>query len=448
MARLTSNHREADVTTTRTGRRLLTVAAAAAAALVAAPAVRAATLAPNCTLTGTEQVCDVYASASSVTLAGTPPVPTWRFTDAGGQALLPLVVTQNDTVRIRLHNNLATAVSLAFPQLQNVRARRGCDPRRRQGRRRPAGRHRRTTCSRPRGRARSCTRPARRRPASSRSPWVSPGRLVVLPTTPGQAYAAAGTAYDTEDVLVLSEIDPALNTLADPATFNLRDYAPQFVLVNGQPTAHPIPATQNQQVLVRYVNAGAENHWAGLLGPAPGSASAPTPSRSRTCSRRRPGAVRRRRRAPGRRHRRDPRPGARTMPRRRVHVPRVRRGPRARRGRRRHARLLAVGGTLGLPACRRRRSSPPTVNGLNTPPTGHIANLGGAERRDERLHRHGPRARVPRHGRRGRPPTASATRSTACRRHRPAVRRRERRRSPSRSARRTWRRSRPAASTT
>ena len=47
MARLTSNHREADVTTTRTGRRLLTVAAAAAAALVAAPAAGAAPLTPT-----------------------------------------------------------------------------------------------------------------------------------------------------------------------------------------------------------------------------------------------------------------------------------------------------------------------------------------------------------------------------------------------------------------
>src|SRR3954452_10082926 len=125
MARLTSNHREADVTTTRTGRRLLTVAAAAAAALVAAPAVRAATLvptpAPTCAPSGTELLCDVYASASSVTLPGiATPVPTWRFTDASNQALLPIVVTQNDTVRLRLHNNLGTAVSLAFPQLQNV----------------------------------------------------------------------------------------------------------------------------------------------------------------------------------------------------------------------------------------------------------------------------------------------------------------------------------------
>ena len=36
--------------------------------------------------------------------------------------------------------------------------------------------------------------------------------------------------------------------------------------MNGQPAAHTIPATQNQKLLVRYVNAGAENHWAGLLG--------------------------------------------------------------------------------------------------------------------------------------------------------------------------------------
>ena len=100
MARLTSNHREADVTTTRTGRRLLTVAAAAAAALVAAPAVRAATLAPQlhahrhgAALRRVRERLQRHARRHPT------PVPTWRFTDAGHQALLPLVVTQNDTVR-------------------------------------------------------------------------------------------------------------------------------------------------------------------------------------------------------------------------------------------------------------------------------------------------------------------------------------------------------------
>src|SRR4051794_18044270 len=99
MARLTSNHREADVTTTRTGRRLLTVTAAAAAALVAAPAAGAAPLTPNCTPASGEQLCEVWASASSVTLGGNP-LPTWRFTDSAGADRLPLVVTQGDTVRI------------------------------------------------------------------------------------------------------------------------------------------------------------------------------------------------------------------------------------------------------------------------------------------------------------------------------------------------------------
>ena len=37
------------------------------------------------------------------------------------------------------------------------------------------------------------------------------GALVVRPATAGQAYDDAATAFDDEAVLVLSEIDPALN---------------------------------------------------------------------------------------------------------------------------------------------------------------------------------------------------------------------------------------------
>ena len=119
MARPIPNHREADVTTTRTGRRLLTVAATAAAVFVAAPAAGAAPLTPNCIPTAGEQLCEVWASASSVTLGGNP-LPTWQFTDSLGAARLPLVVSQGDTVRIRLHNTLGLPVSLAMPQLQGV----------------------------------------------------------------------------------------------------------------------------------------------------------------------------------------------------------------------------------------------------------------------------------------------------------------------------------------
>ena len=50
------------------------------------------------------------------------------------------------------------------------------------------------------------------------------GALVVHPATAGQAYDAAATAYDSDAVLVLSEIDPSLN--AAKAAFDLRRFTP------------------------------------------------------------------------------------------------------------------------------------------------------------------------------------------------------------------------------
>ena len=267
MARLISNHREADVTTTRTGRRLLTVAAAAAAALVAAPAAGAAPLTPNCIPpSGSEQLCEVWASASSVTLAGNS-LPTWRFTDAVGTARLPLVVTQGDTVRIRLHNTLGLPVSLAMPQLQGVlngptgaAGVRGAD---KVGAVAGGVRDYTFTASRP------GTFLYEAGPTPSGKQQVAmglAGAIVVLPNTPGQAYAAATTAYDDEAVMVLTEVDPALNSAVDPAAFNLRNFTPHYWLVNGDPTTDQLVVAPGAKLLLRYVNGGLQNRWAGLLG--------------------------------------------------------------------------------------------------------------------------------------------------------------------------------------
>ena len=94
------------------------------------------------------------------------------------------------------------------------------------------------------------------------------GALVVRPATAGRAYDAATTAYDDEAVLVLSEIDPALNTSATPATFDLRKYHPRYTLLNGRahPDAAPIATQGGRTVLLRYVNAGLEYHSMGVLG--------------------------------------------------------------------------------------------------------------------------------------------------------------------------------------
>ncbi len=86
------------------------------------------------------------------------------------------------------------------------------------------------------------------------------GALVVKPVSP---------TYTTDEVLVLSEIDPLLN--ANPDTFSMHDYHPTYWLINGQ----AYPATPNIEVeesasettlRLRYLNAGAINHTMSLLG--------------------------------------------------------------------------------------------------------------------------------------------------------------------------------------
>ena len=94
------------------------------------------------------------------------------------------------------------------------------------------------------------------------------GALIVRPATAGQAYNSIATAYDVEAVLVLSELDPALNTSASPATFNMSNFAPEYELINGvaYPDTAAIDVAAGNRVLLRYVNAGALHHSMGVLG--------------------------------------------------------------------------------------------------------------------------------------------------------------------------------------
>jgi FtsP/CotA-like multicopper oxidase with cupredoxin domain len=66
------------------------------------------------------------------------------------------------------------------------------------------------------------------------------GALIVRPATAGQAYDDIATTFDKESVLVLSELDTALNTVlpavpnANPGAFDMRDYNPKYLLINGK----------------------------------------------------------------------------------------------------------------------------------------------------------------------------------------------------------------------
>ena len=98
------------------------------------------------------------------------------------------------------------------------------------------------------------------------------GALVVRPTASGQAYPDAGTAFDSDQVLLLGEIDPALNNAdapsGGPAGFDMRDFHPSYFTINGlaYPDTDPIVAVPGSTQLLRYVNAGMSHHSMAVLG--------------------------------------------------------------------------------------------------------------------------------------------------------------------------------------
>jgi FtsP/CotA-like multicopper oxidase with cupredoxin domain len=96
------------------------------------------------------------------------------------------------------------------------------------------------------------------------------GALIVRPLTAGQAYNDASTAYDSESVMVLSELDPFLNNSSSPAAFDMRNYVPQYFLINGKafPDTSPFSTDPGpgSKMLLRYVNAGLQAHAMSTLG--------------------------------------------------------------------------------------------------------------------------------------------------------------------------------------
>jgi hypothetical protein len=94
------------------------------------------------------------------------------------------------------------------------------------------------------------------------------GALVVNSSTPGQAYSSATSAFDIDEVLVLSEVDTSLNGNANPYSFDLRNYKPKYFLINGKayPGTGNITAIAGDDLLFRYVNAGLTSHAMAVLG--------------------------------------------------------------------------------------------------------------------------------------------------------------------------------------
>jgi hypothetical protein len=205
---------------------------------------------------------DLYAVSATMTFPGYPiPVPIWGYNSTNGPVTQPggptLIVNQGDEVTITLHNQLGESTGLLIQGQDMIPDTVGAAP----------------------GGDKSYTFTASRPGTYLYGAGLLPnaqhqaamglyGALIVRPATAGQAYDDPTTAYDDEAVLVLSELDPVLNTRSNPATFDMRNYNPRYFLINGQmyPNTAPIPTQAGNRVLLRYLNAGIKIHSMALLG--------------------------------------------------------------------------------------------------------------------------------------------------------------------------------------
>jgi len=230
----------------------------------AAPAGRttqAALPATTCTETapGT-RTCELWARTGTLTLPDATAVSIWGYTDqVTGTAQLPgpaLIVNQAETVSVILHNELAETTALAFPGQDIVPDLVGIAP----------------------GGTATYTFVAANPGTYSYEAGLTAngarqvamglyGALIVRPAgQPTWVYNDPATAFDDESLLVLSEIDPALN--ADPVGFNMVEFAPQYWLLNGAgyPDTAPIATDSGRRVLLRQLNLGVQFRSLGILG--------------------------------------------------------------------------------------------------------------------------------------------------------------------------------------
>lgn len=258
---------------TRTTGWLLTLLLAAAAFLPARQAAQASSQhaprsdvlpAETCVLdSGTNtRTCELWAKTGSITMPGGATVNILGYADtADGAASLPgpmIIANQGETVQVIVNNTLAEPTALIFsgaggkPDLTGIA---------------PGGSGAYTLTDVQPG-----TYLYEAGPLPNAQHQVAMGLyggLIVRPAgAPGQAYAGAESAFNDEALLVLSEVDPALNNSANPAAFDLRAYAPKYFMINGKayPETAPIPTAAGNSVLLRLINAGVNAHSASLLG--------------------------------------------------------------------------------------------------------------------------------------------------------------------------------------
>ncbi|NJC73804.1 multicopper oxidase domain-containing protein [Planosporangium thailandense] len=213
-------------------------------------------------------VCDLWARAGTTTVSSAS-VKVWGFStvaDPTAPVSTPgpvLVVNEGDDVTVNVHNQLSGQnLSLAVPEMT------GLAPD--------------TKGAAPGGTATyhfKASRPgtylyeAGHTGDGGRQAAMGLVGALVVKAAAGAAGSrpvayGAGTAYDDEAVMVLTEIDPALNGSPDPLTFDMRKYLPKYRLINGKafPETDPVPTDAGRTVLLRYVNAGLLAHPMTTLG--------------------------------------------------------------------------------------------------------------------------------------------------------------------------------------
>ena len=229
-----------------------------------------------CTVAAGSVACDLYATTGTLTMPDSTIVPIWGYSDTmGGPAQLPgptIIANVGDTVSITLHNNLGQDTALLFPGQAMIPDLAGVAD---------GGSKLYSFTPTDPG---TYLYEAGLLPNAARQVAMGMfGALVVRPAQDGTSYefpigsgnfytqftysdGDGSTGYNDEALLVLSEIDPALN--ANPTGFDMRDYWPQYRLINGKayPDTAEIPTAAGNRVLLRYVNAGIQQHTMGLLG--------------------------------------------------------------------------------------------------------------------------------------------------------------------------------------
>ena len=224
--------------------------------------------------------CDLYATPGSVVVpgpSGPVTVPIWGYstTSTPGSATLPgptLIVGQSDNVDIVLHNvDLPAAAgntSLAIPGQAGASDLSGIGT--------GSSKTYSFRSTNPLAAGTYLYEAGKTEFGATQVAMGLYGALIVRPTgalcaTPPTDCSAYGSAFQDEALVLVSEIDPAFN--ANPAGFDMHGYAPKYWLINGKaypdtdPTVTPfLQVAASDAVLLRYLNAGLEDHSIGLLG--------------------------------------------------------------------------------------------------------------------------------------------------------------------------------------